>query len=373
MPTGRFFFSRRLKLARLAALGAAMAAMATGSAGAQAGAPCTADPAWGVVHPAESEELIAGVNTMRAQRGVAPLQVGAALQRTATVLTLSRLAGRAPKMSLAELAQACGYQGQVWDVGIEGPWDASTYLTGIRMFSVSKKAVTDPRWQTAAFAYVTRTGTFRYVGWWPNTKLVFLLGTHPDESPSPPAAASPDSVRVLQGMEVRIPVLANDGSDSYLGNVLSRPRGGKAAVVAGGIVSYRSRLDFFGRDRFRYQAVSASGRVREVEVAVEVVRDPHVLRARPDTFRLTCLRPDSTPWKNVKLDVLANDDGRGLHLVAASDDNDGSVRITPNRRSIIYEHRSTWKDHFSFPYTVRDGKGRTATSRVTIVVECSRR
>ena len=101
------------------------------------------------------------------------------------------------------------------------------------------------------------------------------------------------------------------------------------------------------------------------ESAFAPTADPPAPSSRQATLRLADDIVSTAPGIALRIDVLANDRGVGLHLLEASDPDRGSAEIDGD---IIVYRPAAGTTTDSFTYTARDRAGSTATARVTVGV-----
>jgi VCBS repeat-containing protein len=141
---------------------------------------------------------------------------------------------------------------------------------------------------------------------------------------------------------------------------VSSPEHG-SAVIESGAVRYTPVANFFGADNFTY-TVSDSQYSSTATVTIDVlpVDDPPLARGDQVTT------DEDQP---ILIDVLANDsdvDGVGLLIDSVSAAAHGTVAI--EGASVRYAPAENYHGADAFSYTLRDGKGRTATASVSVSI-----
>ncbi len=140
---------------------------------------------------------------------------------------------------------------------------------------------------------------------------------------------------------------------------------GTAALGTGGVVTYRTLRTFVGQIRFTYQVTDGNpaGTPSTATVRVTVTDLPPV--AADDT----ATTPRDT---SVDLDVLANDsDPNDDHLtvVGVAGARPGALlTVAAGGGSLTYTPAPGFTGEDTFTYTVDDGRGQTASARVTVTV-----
>ncbi len=187
-----------------------------------------------------------------------------------------------------------------------------------------------------------------------------------------PPVATADTAESTSGTPVPIAVLANDtDADDDKLSVVSFTQGAKGGTVtqSGDTLTYTPKADFTGTDTFEYVITDTADHKVTGTVTVTVkAPPPNTPMAVNDlATKLPIPLNDTTPKT---LDVLANDNGEGLTIVAIpTKPAYGTAEISADGKSIIYTLRSGYCIDHSFTYTVRDKNGKEATATVWIDVE----
>lgn len=174
-----------------------------------------------------------------------------------------------------------------------------------------------------------------------------------------PLAATPVFADAVAGVPVSIPLQGSIGNDGALEYAIVRAPAHGSVSLAGAIASYTAQSGYAGSDNFRYRVRYGSA-VREAEVQIAATvpnAPPQAVNDTAATRRLSILIP-----------VLANDsdpDGDPLTITQVTAPRVGTATIEAGR--IRYTPPRSWSGSVSFDYTVSDGRGGTATARVTVI------
>ena len=169
-------------------------------------------------------------------------------------------------------------------------------------------------------------------------------------------------------------VLANDtaqGSASPITiTAVSTPSQGGTVTIAsdGRSLNYRPAANFNGTETFTYTARSATNetQIATVTINVSAANDPPV--ANDDTF-------SATVGVQTSLNVLANDNGGPnendtLTITGVgTGSKGGTIQIAPGGTTINYTSSASATGSETFTYTISDGRGGTATGRVTVNIQ----
>lgn len=189
----------------------------------------------------------------------------------------------------------------------------------------------------------------------------------PREFINRPPVAVDDAATTAPGTAVTIAVLANDSDpDGDALTVLSatQPGNGSVVVGAGGAITYTPAAGFTGTDSFTYTIADPDGLTASATVTVTV----QAAGNRPPVAN-----PDSAVTRSgqpVQIDVLANDtdpDGDPLAVAAVGQPANGTAVLGGDGR-ITYTSLPGFVGTDTFTYTVRDGRGGSATGQVTVQV-----
>ena len=183
--------------------------------------------------------------------------------------------------------------------------------------------------------------------------------------PNRPPVAIDDAASTTPATPVTINVLANDSDPD--GDPLSitavTPPAAGTATINGSTIVYAPLRGFVGTDRFTYTISDGRGGTATATVTVVVAppaNQPPV--AVDDAATTTVALP-------VAIDVLANDsdpDGDPLSITAITAPSGGSA--VESGGVIVYTPVQSFSGTDVFTYTIGDGRGGSATARVTVVV-----
>jgi hypothetical protein len=210
------------------------------------------------------------------------------------------------------------------------------------------------------------TDTFRYTvgdghGGAASASVSVTVGAAPNR---PPHAAA-DSVSTTFGRAVTINVLANDSDpdgDALTIESVTQPSGGNVAIEGTRIV-FTPAPGFSGVARFTYTIDDGHGATSMALVSVIVAAQPDRPPVAVDDAATTAF---ATP---VSIDVLANDsdpDGDALTIASVAAPANGTAAISG--ASIVYTPAAGFSGTDRFTYTIRDGRGGTASAAVTVTV-----
>jgi hypothetical protein len=187
-----------------------------------------------------------------------------------------------------------------------------------------------------------------------------------------PPVAGNDLGSTNEDTPVTLSVLANDTDtnpvDAANLTVISVTQGANGTVAINNLgavnntVSYTPNANFNGNDSFSYTVSDPVGGTATATVTITVapVNDlPVAANDSGSTAQATA----------VTLSVLVNDtdaDGNALTVTAAGPSADGTVAFTAN--SVTFTPAAAFSGTTTFPYTISDGNGGTATGSVTVSV-----
>ena len=179
--------------------------------------------------------------------------------------------------------------------------------------------------------------------------------------------ARADSAATTEGMPVMIDVLANDtdpDGDALAISSVAPPANG-TATIEGSAILYTPAPGFTGTDSFTYSVVDPAGGVAGATVTVTITEsvDPN----QPPVARND--RATTTIDSPVSIAVLANDfdpDDDVLTIVSVGTPANGTAARSGN--SVLYTPAPGFVGSDSFPYTIEDGNGGSATAMVTVLV-----
>lgn len=221
------------------------------------------------------------------------------------------------------------------------------------------------------------TGEYRETLWGVARQPVTVLGTFtlqrpvfdkiaPDTSNKAPETVA-DTAVTAQGTGVTINVLTNDTDTN--GDVLtitsvSKPQFG-TATIDGQTVSYTPNANFVGNDSFSYFISDGKGGTAagSVTIIVNGNNGPNQSPTAADDAATTA------PGSAVIIDVLVNDgDPNGDALLITIDGPPNNGKASVENGKIVYTPNAGFVGTDSFTYIVSDGKGGTATAKVTVQV-----
>ncbi len=175
-------------------------------------------------------------------------------------------------------------------------------------------------------------------------------------------SASDDAAQTFFDTPVTVNVLANDSDPD--GDPLSvvdttLPANGTVSVGGDGSITYTPMSGFSGEDSFVYTIEDSNGAQATATVTITVLEIPPI-EANDDSAETDRGQP-------VTIDVLANDTGDDLEVVAidqpdngtVADNGDGTVTFTP---------ASGFVGTAQFGYTIEDSFDQQATASVTVTV-----
>ncbi len=176
-----------------------------------------------------------------------------------------------------------------------------------------------------------------------------------------------DTATTAQGTPVTISVLANDAAangGALSITAVSKPQFG-TVTTNGQTVTYTPNATFVGNDNFSYFVSDGKGGTAtgSVTVAVNGPSGPNQApTAANDTATVTAGSP-------VTIDVLANDsdpNGDALTITIDGPPSHGTATVTNGK--VVYTANAGFSGTDSFTYVVSDGRGGTATAKVTVTV-----
>jgi hypothetical protein len=173
-----------------------------------------------------------------------------------------------------------------------------------------------------------------------------------------PLTAAPVSIDALAGVPVPIALPGSIGNGGVLEYAIVRAPAHGSVSLSGAVASYTAQAGYAGSDSFRYRVRYGSAvREAEAQIAVSLPNSPpQAVNDAAATRRTSILIP-----------VLANDsdpDGDPLTITGVTAPPVGTARIEAGK--IRYTPPRSWSGSVSFDYTVSDGRGGTATARVTV-------
>ncbi|PWQ99551.1 Ig-like domain-containing protein [Leucothrix arctica] len=183
-----------------------------------------------------------------------------------------------------------------------------------------------------------------------------------NESPYPVALT--DAASATAGTALTLNVLTNDiGSSLTVSDYNQYSQNGGTITKNGNNLVYTSAATFSGEDTFWYVITDNIGRTNSAKVTVNVtggINNPFPV-GTPDTLT-------ATSGNTVTIDVLANDTGNGLVLIAPNtwSLNGGNVALANNQ--ITYTADASYVGEDKIWYSFRDIENRQSWSVVTINV-----
>jgi len=187
--------------------------------------------------------------------------------------------------------------------------------------------------------------------------------------PNHPPVAADDVTAVAPGGTVEIDPLANDSDpdgDRLLLVAVGRPGSGSVSVLDGRRLRYAPRTGFVGEDSFTYTVSDGQGGTASATVRIGVIADNRAPTA-------PSLHTSTLAGQPVVVDLLAaasDPDGDPLVVAALGLPEHGTVAILEAGR-VAYTPASGFEGTDRFTYTIRDGRGGSATGEVEILVSRS--
>ena len=187
------------------------------------------------------------------------------------------------------------------------------------------------------------------------------------ERPNAAPVAGDDALRVTAGGSAVVPVLANDADpdgDALAIVALDAPGHGSVRIEPDQTLRYTPQSGFTGQDGFAYTVSDGKGATASATVTVTVTAANAPPTAQAD-------RVATTAGTAVTIDALANDDdpdGDPLALTGMTLPAHGQLALTPDQ-DFVYTPAAGFTGQDGFAYTVRDGRGGSASAAVTITVE----
>ncbi|HKF42609.1 MAG TPA: Ig-like domain-containing protein [Thermoanaerobaculia bacterium] len=184
-----------------------------------------------------------------------------------------------------------------------------------------------------------------------------------------PPIAKDDTAKTTAAKPVTINVLANDSDsdgDPLTVTAVTKPPKGTAVIngsSANNTVTYTPVAGFTGTDTFSYTVSDGKGATASAKVTVTVSTPPNSPPVANDDTATTSKN------KAVTIAVLANDtdpDGDPLTITGVSVASNGSVSATATK--VTYTPNKDFLGTDSFTYSITDGRGGTASARVTVSV-----
>ena len=181
-----------------------------------------------------------------------------------------------------------------------------------------------------------------------------------------PVATDDVATAAAGGAAILIDVLANDrdGDGDPLSVIAVTPAAHATTALAGNRVSYTPAADFDGSDAFSYTISDGRGGTATAGVTISVTTHPN----RPPVAR-----DDGASTRNgvpVHINVLANDsdpDGDPITVTRIGQPSHGTA--TPGGDGgVTYTPAAGFEGSDGFTYSIEDGRGGTASARVTIAV-----
>lgn len=201
--------------------------------------------------------------------------------------------------------------------------------------------------------------------------MAFIVTTRPNLSP----VAVDDRVGTTPGASVAIDLLANDfdrldlAIDDRFGRldpgsveIVDGPGQGTLGAPGDGIVAYTPAQGFIGEDSFTYRVRDNEGTFSNV-ATVTVVVSPLPIPEAADDVRAALV---DQPLILAASDLLAGDQGEGLHVVSVGDAVNGRVRLEDG--SIVFTPDDGFAGDASFTYRIEDALGFGDVGSVEVTV-----
>jgi hypothetical protein len=173
--------------------------------------------------------------------------------------------------------------------------------------------------------------------------------------------ASADTVSTPVGTAVTVSVLTNDVPATGLtvtGVSGVDAAAGAATVNPDGTITFTPTATFAGVSSFTYAVNDAAGQTSSAKVTVTVV--PTAPTAADDAAKTGF-------GKSVTVTVLGNDSGTGVSVTKVGSTPDGSIVVNTDG-TITFVPNAGFTGTASFPYTITDVVGQTATATVSVTV-----
>ncbi|UOG92116.1 MAG: Ig-like domain-containing protein [Candidatus Thiothrix sulfatifontis] len=189
------------------------------------------------------------------------------------------------------------------------------------------------------------------------------------EDSNAPPVATPDARETSKGTAIPIEVLANDtDTDGDTLSIVSFTQAAHGKVTqAGNTLTYTPDANFTGTDSFKYVITDTANHQATGTVTITVTPPSIVAVDDPATKEPLALN-DLVPRR---VDVLANDTGEALEIVAVGKPDYGTAEIITwkGKQMVLYTLRSGYCLDHSFTYTIRDKYGKEATASVLVDAE----
>ncbi len=168
-----------------------------------------------------------------------------------------------------------------------------------------------------------------------------------------------DDEGTSNGEAITIDVLANDSGDDLEVTGFTQPDGGVVSL-SGSVLLLTPNEGFVGTLEFTYTVTDASGTEANATVTVLVENEVVEELAANEDIVQTIVNTE------IEIFVLSNDTGNGISIASVSQPDFGSITVTLDG-SVLYQPAPDFTGSESFPYTIIDLDGATASS--TIIVE----
>lgn len=147
-------------------------------------------------------------------------------------------------------------------------------------------------------------------------------------------------------------------------SIIAMPTNG-TATVSGNKVIYTPNKGYSGADMLRYKIVDYRGYESENKVDITVADTNSSNLTANNDYLLIALNDVATKT----LDVLANDSGEGMEIIAVGTPRYGTATVSPDGKSIRFTLRAGYCTDHTFTYIVRDKYGNEEQATITIDVE----
>jgi len=178
-----------------------------------------------------------------------------------------------------------------------------------------------------------------------------------------PLQASATSAASDAGQAASVTLPGSIGNGGALSYAVGFPPAHGSVSINGNVATYTPTAGYGGSDSFTY-LVNYGRAMRSATVSLTVTAPP------PPPNRAPVAVDDAAAARNtaILIPVLANDsdpDGDALSIVSATTPNAGTVAIQGTK--LLFTPPKAWpKTGVSFSYTISDGRGKTATARVSV-------
>ena len=177
-------------------------------------------------------------------------------------------------------------------------------------------------------------------------------------------SAMPDCFNVSSNVATTVDVLANDGvgnkADLTLSIVTGPTNGSYQLITNGNLIAYTPSNGFSGEDHFTYQIAENNASATALVTLWINNRPPQA-----QSFTIVTANPFDVTI-NLTNQYVTDPDQDPISLQSLGPARFGSVRMNLNNTISYRDYGRVHWDNDQFTYTVTDGRGGTATGRITI-------